>query len=66
MRWSSRTPTSSSTSTVLPRSQTVHGYLDDLGIGYCGRYGEWGYLWSDEAFLSGENAAQKTLERSAA
>jgi len=42
----------------------VHGYLDDIGIGYCGRYGDWGYLWSDEAFISGENAAQKTLERS--
>jgi protoporphyrinogen oxidase len=46
--------------------KTVHGYLDDLGIGYCGRYGEWGYLWSDEAFLSGESAAQKALERTAA
>jgi hypothetical protein len=46
--------------------KTVHGYLDDLGIGYCGRYGEWGYLWSDEAFLSGESAAQKALRRSAA
>jgi len=45
---------------------TVHGFLDDLGIGYCGRYGEWGYLWSDEAFVSGENAAQKALERVAA
>jgi protoporphyrinogen oxidase len=39
----------------------VHGFLDDLGIGYCGRYGEWGYLWSDEAFFSGEKAAQKLL-----
>jgi protoporphyrinogen oxidase len=42
--------------------QTVHGYLDDLGIAYCGRYGDWGYLWTDEAFTSGENAAQKTLD----
>jgi protoporphyrinogen oxidase len=41
----------------------VHGYLDDIGIGYCGRYGDWGYLWSDEAFVSGENAAQKALDR---
>ena len=23
--------------------KTVHGYLDDLGIAYCGRYGDWGY-----------------------
>jgi hypothetical protein len=41
----------------------VHGYLDDIGIGYCGRYRDRGYLWSDETFLSGKNAAQKTLER---
>jgi hypothetical protein len=41
--------------------RTVHGYLDDLGIGYCGRYGDWGYLWSDEAFRSGERAAQAAL-----
>ena len=42
---------------------TVHGYLESLGIGWCGRYGEWGYLWSDEAFVSGERAAQKVLGR---
>jgi protoporphyrinogen oxidase len=43
--------------------RTVHAYLDDIGIAYCGRYGDWGYLWSDEAFFSGEKAAQKVLER---
>lgn len=43
--------------------KVVHGYLDDLGIAYCGRYGDWGYLWTDESFKSGENAAQKVLER---
>lgn len=42
--------------------KTVHGYLDDLGIAYCGRYGDWGYMWTDESFISGENAAQKTLD----
>jgi protoporphyrinogen oxidase len=42
---------------------TIHGYLDDLGIAYCGRYGDWGYLWTDEAFKSGENAAQKVLDK---
>jgi protoporphyrinogen oxidase len=41
---------------------TVHGYLDDLGIAYCGRYGEWDYIWTDESFMSGEKAAQKILE----
>jgi len=42
---------------------TVHGYLDEIGIAYCGRYGDWLYIWTDEAFISGENAAQKALER---
>jgi len=45
---------------------TVHGYLDDLGIAYCGRYGDWLYIWTDEAFISGENAAQRVLDRMAA
>jgi protoporphyrinogen oxidase len=40
----------------------VHGYLDELGIRYCGRYGDWGYLWTDHAFISGENAAQRALD----
>jgi len=40
---------------------TVHGYLDDIGIAYCGRYGDWGYLWTDESFKSGELAAEKAL-----
>jgi hypothetical protein len=43
---------------------TVHGYLDDLGIAYCGRYGDWGYMWTDESFKSGELAADKLLSRS--
>lgn len=41
--------------------KTVHGYLDDIGIAYCGRYGDWGYMWTDESFVSGERAAEKTL-----
>jgi protoporphyrinogen oxidase len=43
--------------------KTVHGYLDDLGIAYCGRYGDWGYMWTDESFKSGENAAQRVIEK---
>lgn len=42
---------------------TVHGYLDDLEIAYCGRYGEWKYIWTDESFLSGERAVQRLLSR---
>lgn len=41
--------------------RTVHGYLDDLGIAYCGRYGDWAYIWTDESFISGERAAEKAL-----
>ena len=40
----------------------VHGYLDEIGVRYCGRYGEWGYQWTDEAFKSGESAAQQVLD----
>jgi protoporphyrinogen oxidase len=43
--------------------RTVHGYLDEVGIAYCGRYGDWGYMWTDESFKSGENAAEKALDR---
>jgi len=41
----------------------VHGYLDEIGILYCGRYGDWKHLWTDEAFESGERAAERALER---
>jgi protoporphyrinogen oxidase len=41
--------------------ETVHGYLDDVGIAYCGRYGDWGYMWTDESFKSGERAAETAL-----
>jgi protoporphyrinogen oxidase len=43
--------------------KTVHGYLDDLGIAYCGRYGDWGYMWTDESFKSGELAAERAVSR---
>jgi len=43
--------------------ETVHGYLDDIGIAYCGRYGDWAYIWTDESFISGEKAAEKILAK---
>ena len=43
--------------------ETVHGYLNDIGIGYCGRYGDWDYMWTDQSFISGENAAERVLSR---
>lgn len=39
----------------------VHGYLDDAGIHYCGRYGDWDYMWTDQSFISGERAAGTAL-----
>jgi protoporphyrinogen oxidase len=44
-----------------PALAIVHGYLDEQGIGYCGRYGDWAYIWTDESFISGENAAEKVM-----
>jgi protoporphyrinogen oxidase len=44
--------------------ETVHGYLRDIGVVYCGRYGEWNYMWTDESFISGERAAQTALTSS--
>jgi len=41
--------------------ETVHGYLNDIGIDYCGRYGDWGYMWTDESYISGERAAESAL-----
>lgn len=41
--------------------ETVHGYLNDIGVHYCGRYGDWAYIWTDESFMSGENAVEKAL-----
>jgi protoporphyrinogen oxidase len=43
--------------------ETVHGYLKDIGIHYCGRYGDWGYMWTDESYVSGERAAESALSR---
>lgn len=39
----------------------VHGFLDDVGIRHCGRYGDWAYYWTDDSFKSGEGAAQLAL-----
>lgn len=46
-----------------PALSLVHAYLEDIGIGYCGRYGDWAYIWTDQAFVSGEKAAQKVIDR---
>jgi hypothetical protein len=30
---------------------------------YAGRFGEWGYHWTDEVFKSGEQGAAKVIQR---
>jgi protoporphyrinogen oxidase len=44
-----------------PSAAAVHGFLDDVGIAYCGRYGDWAYIWTDQSFLSGEKALRRVL-----
>lgn len=41
---------------------TVHGFLADVGISWCGRYGDWEYSWTDQAFVSGEQAVERLLD----
>lgn len=48
-----------------PATRLVHDWLDEAGIRYCGRYGDWAYIWTDQSFVSGENAAQKALDGAA-
>jgi len=39
----------------------VHDYLADNKIHVAGRYGHWGYHWTDESFKSGEVAVEQIL-----
>lgn len=39
------------------RRQVVLDYLKTINISTCGRFGEWGYLWSDQSLLSGKRVA---------
>ena len=43
----------------------VHDYLKDVGVAYCGRYGDWAYIWTDESFISGERAANMVMNYAA-
>jgi|SRR5690348_15500316 len=46
---------------TAPSVAIVHDFLDEIGIGYCGRYGDWAYIWTDQSFVSGEKALRKVL-----
>ncbi|RTY34142.1 hypothetical protein EKD00_08745 [Chlorobium phaeovibrioides] len=39
----------------------VREYLYAIGVLLAGRFGEWEYYWSDQAFMSGKNAVEKIL-----
>jgi protoporphyrinogen oxidase len=40
---------------IYNNRSVVREYLDSIGIKTIGRFGEWGYLWSDQSLLSGLN-----------
>ena len=39
------------------RRNTVREWVESQGIALAGRFGEWDYLWSNQAFMSGRAAA---------
>jgi protoporphyrinogen oxidase len=41
------------------RRDLVLNWLEQVGIMTAGRFGEWAYLWSNQAFMSGLKAAQQ-------
>lgn len=41
--------------------KVIFKFLNKMNILSCGRFGEWAYLWSDQAFLSGKKAANKVI-----
>ena len=49
-----------------PALDLVEAFLDDVGIAACGRFGQWGYTWTDAAFLSGEQAVRRIVKAKAA
>ncbi|MDO6416178.1 FAD-dependent oxidoreductase [Sphingomonas sp. BIUV-7] len=49
-----------------PALETVQAFVADVGIASCGRFGQWGYIWTDAALLSGEQAARRIVKARAA
>jgi protoporphyrinogen oxidase len=41
----------------------VQGFLRDHSVACCGRYGLWGYHWTDESIVSGWEAAELVLSQ---
>ena len=38
---------------IYEARKIVRDYLSSVGIETIGRFGEWGYLWSDQSLMSG-------------
>jgi hypothetical protein len=46
-----------------PATELIRGFLQDVQIFACGRYGKWNHAWTDQAFLDGEDAARLAVEQ---
>lgn len=46
---------------IYENRKVVLDYLKSTGIKTIGRFGKWEYLWSDQAFLSGKEAADELV-----
>ena len=44
---------------IYKNRDIVRNFLKSKNIKLIGRFGEWDYLWSDQAFLSGKNIAKE-------
>ena len=44
--------------------KVVTGYLDEIGIERCGRYGDWEYHWTDDSIVSGWDAVDRLYAKS--
>jgi len=51
------------TPAIYSARNKVKEFLDEKGIFYAGRFGEWDYLWTGQSVVSGTNAADKIMER---
>lgn len=48
---------------IYKNRKIVHDYLDQVGIDYAGRFGEWEYFWSDQSLLSGKRKAEELVKK---
>lgn len=44
------------------RRDRVRGWVEEQKVHCAGRFGEWGYLWSNQAMMSGMHAARRSFQ----